>query len=72
MEIVDHGTCAGAGRLRALTRDELAPLCPRAGAKVRWQLTHAAPTVASDHLGAARCPDRRRDSRPSDLVLTPL
>lgn len=55
-EIVDHGTCAGAGRLRALTRDEPAPLCPACGAKVRWQLTHAAPTVASDHLGAGPLP----------------
>ena len=55
-EIVDHGPCPGNGRLKALTRDEAAPLCPACSAKVRWQLTHIAPTVASDHLGAGRLP----------------
>ena len=55
-EIVDHGTCPGNGRLKALTRDETAPLCPTCSAEVRWQLTHIAPTVASDHLGAGPLP----------------
>jgi hypothetical protein len=48
-EIVDHGTCAGNARRRALTPRETAPLCPACDAEVRWQLTHVAPTVAADH-----------------------
>jgi hypothetical protein len=55
-EILDHGRCAGNGRLKALTRDEAAPLCPACSAEVRWQLTHIAPTVASDHRGSGRLP----------------
>ena len=55
-EIVDHGSCPGNGRLKALTRDETAPLCPACSAKVYWRLTHIAPTVASDHLGAGPLP----------------
>jgi hypothetical protein len=55
-EIIGHNGCAGNGRLKALTRDEPAPLCPACNAEVRWQLTHVAPTVASDHLGAGHLP----------------
>jgi hypothetical protein len=51
-EIVDHGTCAGNARRRALTRGETAPLCPACDAKVRWELTHVAPTVGADQPGA--------------------
>ena len=55
-EIIGHDGCAGNGRLKALTRDEPAPLCPACSAKVHWRLTHVAPTVASDHLGADPLP----------------
>jgi hypothetical protein len=50
-EIVDHGTCAGNARRRALTRADTAPLCPMCDAEVRWQLTQVAPTVAADDPG---------------------
>lgn len=55
-EIVDHGTCAGQGTLRALSGSDQAPPCPQCGAKVTWQLTHLSPTVAADHRGAEPLP----------------
>ena len=55
-ELVDHEGCEGHGMLRALTRDETAPLCPVCGSEVHWQLTHLAPNVAADHHGVGRLP----------------
>lgn len=55
-EVVDHEVCEGHGMMRALTRHEIAPLCPVCGAKVQWQLTHLAPNVAADHRGVGRLP----------------
>ena len=55
-EVVDHERCAGNGRLKALTRGETAPLCEICGDKVAWQLSHLAPSVAADHIGAGQLP----------------
>ena len=55
-EVVDHASCAGNGRLKALTRGETAPLCEICGDRVPWQLSHLAPSVAADHFGAGRLP----------------
>jgi hypothetical protein len=53
--VVDHDGCPGNGRLKAMTGDDRAPLCPVCGADVTWQLARLAPS-ASDHLGAGRLP----------------
>ena len=55
-EVVDHDSCAGKGRLKALTRGETAPLCEICGDRVPWQLSHLAPSVAADHYGAGHLP----------------
>jgi hypothetical protein len=55
-EIIDHPDCDADGMLRALTRHEIAPLCPVCDHAVRWQLTHLAPNVAADHRGVGRLP----------------
>jgi hypothetical protein len=55
-ELVDHDGCEGYGMLRALTRGDIAPLCPVCAAEVRWQLTHLAPNVAADHHDVGRLP----------------
>ncbi len=55
-ELVDHEDCEGDGMLRALTRGDVAPLCPVCSAEVRWRLTHLAPNVAADHRGVGRLP----------------
>ena len=55
-EVVEHERCAGNGRLRALTRGETAPLCEICGDRVLWQLTHLAPSVATDHYRMGHLP----------------
>ena len=55
-EMVDHQRCSGNGRLKALTRGETAPLCDICGDRVPWQLSHLAPSVASDHDGVGQLP----------------
>jgi hypothetical protein len=55
-KIVDHEGCPGDGRLKAMTRDDPAPLCPVCGAEVTWELAHLAPSVAADHAKAGRLP----------------
>ena len=55
-EVVDHASCAGNGRLKALTRGETAPLCEICGDRVTWQLSHLAPSVAADHQGVGHLP----------------
>lgn len=55
-EVRDHAGCPGDGLLRALTRGEAAPSCPRCGQCVTWQLSHLSPTVAADHRGVGRLP----------------
>ncbi|MBN2624733.1 MAG: hypothetical protein JXA83_15250 [Acidimicrobiales bacterium] len=55
-EIVGHAGCEGDGTLLALSSRDVAPLCPRCGAVVQWQLSHLAPSVAADHRGVGRLP----------------
>lgn len=44
-EVVDHGGCAGSGRLKALTTGDPAPLCPVCDQKVTLRLARLAPAV---------------------------
>lgn len=55
-EIVDHADCVGNGRLEAYAPGATAPPCPVCGARVAWQLTHLAASVAADHHGAGHLP----------------
>lgn len=55
-EIVDHVDCDGEGCLKAFSRGETAPVCPRCGRAVVWQLSHLAASVAADHRDSGALP----------------